>query len=418
MTCAPICALLNAQLMDNLCMRKSQIFELMSFFNAHLKAAPSGLSVVNMSSNDILLMPFQKSDTEIKSVDDLEKLADKAEKIFKFEKEVITLKKQVHAVSFTKKEGNFRNESNNDPQTLRKEINDLKSTIGNSKKQVEKLSLNQGNSGGQKSNLACKYSRRLSIQDHDSQTWFLVDTGSDVSLIPAKNTEFSEEPARHLYAANSKPIKVFGEKLVEFNIGIRRSLRWIMQVTDVDTAILGADFLEHFDLSPDLKRKCLTDNETGIKVTGFVKMTPLPEVTTIKKENKWIIMIREFPCIELSSTEKKSKYKNEVTHVLDTPPNARPVKAGARMLTPEKLRAAKIAIYKMVADSKMRPSNSEWSSPIHMVTKSDLTWRVTDNFRALNAITRADNYQVPIIMDFNTVKPLSNGNLGTGENVR
>ncbi|KAK7595485.1 hypothetical protein V9T40_013310 [Parthenolecanium corni] len=249
--------------------------------------------------------------------------------------------------------------------------------------------------------LACKYSRRLFIKDHDSQIWFLIDTGSDVSLIPAKNSEFSKEPVRHLYAANGTPIRVFGEKLVEFNIGIRRSLRWVMQVTDVETAILGADFLEHFDLSPDLKRKCLIDNETGIKVTGFVKMTPLPEVKTIKEENEWIKIIREFPGIEISTTEKKSKYKTEVTHVLETPPNCRPVKARARRLTPEKLQAAKLAIYKMIADGEMRPSKSEWSSPIHMVMKSDNTWRITGDFRALNAICKSDSYPVPNIMDFN-----------------
>ncbi|KAK7586206.1 hypothetical protein V9T40_004082 [Parthenolecanium corni] len=249
--------------------------------------------------------------------------------------------------------------------------------------------------------LANKYSRRLFIKDHDSQTWFLIDTGSDVSLIPATNDEFTKEPCRHLYAANGTPIRVFGEKLVEFNIGIRRSLRWVMQVTDVETAILGADFLEHFDLSPDLKRKCLRDNETGIKVTGFVKMTPLPEVKTIKEENEWIKIIREFPGIEISTTEKKSTYKTEVTHVLETPPNCRPVKARARRLTPEKLKAAKVAIYKMIADGEMRPSKSDWSSPIHMVMKSDSTWRITGDFRALNAICQNDSYPVPNIMDFN-----------------
>ncbi|KAK7595030.1 hypothetical protein V9T40_001463 [Parthenolecanium corni] len=89
-----------------------------------------------------------ESDTEIKTVEDLKRLADRAEKIFKFEKDITSPKKHVHAVSFTKKESSFKNESSNDPQTLRKEINDLKSTVGNLKKQVEKLSLSIGNSGG------------------------------------------------------------------------------------------------------------------------------------------------------------------------------------------------------------------------------------------------------------------------------
>ncbi|KAK7582109.1 hypothetical protein V9T40_013554 [Parthenolecanium corni] len=89
-----------------------------------------------------------ESDTEIKTVEDLKKLADRAEKIFKFEKDITSPKKHVHAVSFTKKESSFKNESSNDPQTLRKEINDLKSTVGNLKKQMDKVLLSIGNSGG------------------------------------------------------------------------------------------------------------------------------------------------------------------------------------------------------------------------------------------------------------------------------
>ncbi|KAK7605128.1 hypothetical protein V9T40_006986 [Parthenolecanium corni] len=372
-----------------------------------------------------------ESDTEIKTVEDLKKLADRAEKIFKFEKDITSPKKHVHAVSFTKKESSFKNESNNDPQTLRKEINDLKSTVGNLKKQMDKVLLSIGNSGGRNtgnSSQGQNYSQNrqnrsrergnrrrspspqridYSKPENQGKCKFHILYGdnafhcSDVSLIPATNDEFTKEPCRHLYAANGTPIRVFGEKLVEFNIGIRRSLRWVMQVTDVETAILGADFLEHFDLSPDLKRKCLRDNETGIKVTGFVKMTPLPEVKTIKEENEWIKIIREFPGIEISTTEKKSKYKTEVTHVLETPPNCRSIKARARRLTPEKLRAAKVATYKMIADGEMRPSKSDWSSPIHMVMKSDSTWRITGDFRALNAICQNDSYPVPNIMDFN-----------------
>ncbi|KAK7582519.1 hypothetical protein V9T40_013964 [Parthenolecanium corni] len=86
-----------------------------------------------------------ESDTEVKTMDDLKKLADKAEKIFNFEKDITSPKKRVAAVSLTKKESTQYNPPQNEVQTLRKEINDLKSTVGNLKKQFERFSLGMGN---------------------------------------------------------------------------------------------------------------------------------------------------------------------------------------------------------------------------------------------------------------------------------
>ncbi|KAK7579943.1 hypothetical protein V9T40_000572 [Parthenolecanium corni] len=86
-----------------------------------------------------------ESDTEVKTMDDLKKLADKAEKIFNFEKDITSPKKRIAAVSFTKKESTQYNPPQNEIQTLKKEINDLKSTVGNLKKQFERFSLGMGN---------------------------------------------------------------------------------------------------------------------------------------------------------------------------------------------------------------------------------------------------------------------------------
>lgn len=71
---------------------------------------------------------------------------------------------------------------------------------------------------------ANSYSRRLFIQDLLTLLWFLIDTGSDVSCIPATADEMKREPIRLLYAANGTPIKVFGEKLVELKLGLRRAI--------------------------------------------------------------------------------------------------------------------------------------------------------------------------------------------------
>ncbi|KAG8174751.1 hypothetical protein JTE90_012651 [Oedothorax gibbosus] len=49
----------------------------------------------------------------------------------------------------------------------------------------------------------------------------------------------------------------------------------------------------------------------------------------------------------------------------------------------------------------MRPSKSQYSSPLHMVPKKDSTdWRPVGDYRALNNQTVKDKYGVPNILDF------------------
>ena len=93
--------------------------------------------------------------------------------------------------------------------------------------------------------------RLLVLTDSSSKQWFLVDTGSAYSIIPHQSTAAASGPA--IMAADCTPILCLGSCKRTITASGQRFM-WSFLKAAVAFPILGADFLEAFDLMVDLKR--------------------------------------------------------------------------------------------------------------------------------------------------------------------
>lgn len=201
-----------------------------------------------------------------------------------------------------------------------------------------------------------------------------------------------------LSAANTSPIHVYTTQTLSLDFGLRRVFKWTFLVGNVSTPIIGADFLYHFNLIPDIARQTLLDSSTSLHSHCMLGNTKIHSVKTVSGDSIYHQLLREFPNITKPPRPDQEIKHSVVHHIQTTGP---PVTAKARRLAPDRLRIAKAEFQNMIELGHMRPSKSNYASPLHMVPKKDSTeWRPVGDYRALNAQTIKDNYTVPNILDF------------------
>ncbi|GFU76554.1 retrovirus-related Pol polyprotein from transposon 17.6 [Trichonephila clavipes] len=105
-----------------------------------------------------------------------------------------------------------------------------------------------------------KHTSRLFLLDRKSGQKFLIDSGSEICVIPPSPT-MNKSPQSNfsLFAANNTKIPAYGMVRKELNLGLRRPFIWTFIIADVSFPIIGADFLKHFNLLIDLKKKDLSN---------------------------------------------------------------------------------------------------------------------------------------------------------------
>ena len=237
------------------------------------------------------------------------------------------------------------------------------------------------------------------LYDPLSKFTFLVDTGAEVSIIPATASQRSLPQVTQLFAANGTSIPVYKRRTLQLELNLRRSFPWTFYVAGVDQAILGADFLTEFCLLVDVKRRRLLDSLTHLSAPAAPVRGESTQISAIHSGDPYASLIKSFPTLTQPYSAARP-VKHHVMHHIET--SGPPVFSKARRLAPDRFRTAKAEFESLMQQGIIRPSSSNWSSALHIVDKKNGDIRPCGDYRALNSKTVMDRYPVPNIQEFSS----------------
>ena len=122
--------------------------------------------------------------------------------------------------------------------------------------------------------------------DRQSGQNFLIDTGAEISVLPATaNDRRHGQKGRSLAAANGTSIQSYGQRSLSLKIGSHQ-YDWSFTIADVNRPILGADFLRANALLIDLKGGRLVHSHTYTSISLITSQHSAPHLSVVTENHR------------------------------------------------------------------------------------------------------------------------------------
>ena len=169
---------------------------------------------------------------------------------------------------------------------------------------------------------------------------FLINTGAEVSVLPATASQKTLSPVTHLYVANGIKVPVYK----------------------------GRFFLTHFDLLVNIKNCRLQDPLTSVATSAATTTGESTRISTVSADNPYVSLLKSFPTLTQPYSATGLAKHHVTYHIKGTRP---PTCPNARRLAPECYQAAKSEFESLLRQDITRPSSSNWSFALHIVSKEN-----------------------------------------------
>jgi len=166
------------------------------------------------------------------------------------------------------------------------------------------------------SRVSGKASPRMFNVEKKTLLEFLIDCGSNVSILPSWFIKKPQIKIRHsLIAVNGGRIKTTGMHQLSLDFGFGKTIPWTFIVADVNSPILGADFLQACHLVPDLTNRKLIDGKMQSSVSCSTRNSPQPSIQLVTDTENLNPQVREL-LLKYPSLCKPPQYHEEPKHAM------------------------------------------------------------------------------------------------------